>query len=74
MENPYTEKDFVHEVWEEFPQLAEWHDLDNEVLPIWKLEQLFNEQSLSIFHLKRPLRGFVLNRNLTQLLLYIKVW
>jgi len=37
MENPYT--DFVHEVWEEFPQLAEWHNLDNEILPIWELEQ-----------------------------------
>ena len=29
MENPYT--DFVHEVWEEFPQLSEWHNLDNDV-------------------------------------------
>ena len=37
MKNPYG--DFVHEVWEEFPQLAEWHNLDNQVLPIWKLDQ-----------------------------------
>ena len=27
MESPYA--GFVGNVWEEFPQLAEWHDLDN---------------------------------------------
>ena len=37
MKNPYG--DFVHEVWEEFPQLSEWHNLDNQILPIWKLDQ-----------------------------------
>ena len=37
MESPYT--NFVGHVWEEFPQLAEWHDLDNSTLPIWNLDQ-----------------------------------
>lgn len=30
---------FVGKVWDEFPQLAEWHNLDNTILPIWKLDQ-----------------------------------
>ena len=37
MESPYT--GFVGNVWEEFPQLAEWHNLDESVLPMWELEQ-----------------------------------
>jgi len=37
MSSAYTK--FVGQVWEEFPQLAEWHDLDNSTLPIWKLDK-----------------------------------
>ena len=63
MENPYT--DFVHEVWEEFPQLAEWHNLDNDVLPIWKLEQFieagyhnFDADRKPLYHLSRMIENY----------------
>ena len=65
MENPYTDKDFVHEVWEEFPQLAEWHNLDNDILPIWKLEQFidagyhnFDADRKPLYHLSRMIENY----------------
>ena len=41
MDNPYTDKDFVHEVWEEFPQLAEWHNLDNDILTNLEIRSIY---------------------------------
>jgi hypothetical protein len=65
MKNPYTDKDFVHEVWEEFPQLAEWHNLDNDILPIWKLEQFieagyhnFDADRKPLYHLSRMIEKY----------------
>ena len=43
---------FVGEVWEEFPQLAEWHDLDPSVLPMWTMDQ-FIEAGYHNFHAER---------------------
>ena len=63
MKNPYG--DFVHEVWEEFPQLSEWHNLDNQVLPIWKLEQFieagyhnFDADRKPLYHLSRMIENY----------------
>ena len=63
MENLY--EDFVHEVWEEFPQLAEWHNLDNDILPIWKLEQFieagyhnFDVDRKPLYHLSKMIENY----------------
>ena len=37
MANPYG--GFVGQVWEEFPQLAEWHSFDDSTLPKWNLDK-----------------------------------
>jgi hypothetical protein len=43
---------FVGQIWDEFPQLAEWHDLDESKLPLWKLNQ-FIEKGYHNFHSER---------------------
>ncbi len=50
MSTPYS--GFVGKIWEEFPQLAEWHDVDESVLPIWKFDQ-FIEKGYHNFHSER---------------------
>ncbi len=50
MVTPYS--GFVASVWEQFPQLAEWHDLDNSILPLWKLDK-FIEKGYHNFHSER---------------------
>jgi len=37
MDSPYA--GFVANVWEEFPQLEEWHNIDESVLPMWNFDQ-----------------------------------
>ena len=56
MENQYA--GFVGAVWKEFPQLSEWHDLDNSTHPMWKLEQFietgyhnFSAERKPLYHL-----------------------
>ena len=53
MENSYT--GFVGNVWEEFPQLAEWHNLNTSVLPMWKLEQFIEAGYHNFLAERKPL-------------------
>ena len=53
MESPYT--GFVGQVWEEFPQLAEWHNLDNSTLPIWKLDKFVEAGYHNFLTERKPL-------------------
>ena len=53
MENVYS--GFVGHVWEEFPQLAEWHNLDNATLPIWKLDQFIEAGYHNFLAERKPL-------------------
>ncbi|AJM92157.1 hypothetical protein NPIRD3C_0945 [Nitrosopumilus piranensis] len=57
MENPYT--DFVGKVWEQFPQLAQLHNLENTTVPMCNLDQFVE----STYH------NFITNRKLFCLLL-----
>ncbi|NNL59157.1 MAG: hypothetical protein HKP31_06830 [Nitrosopumilus sp.] len=50
MVGPYA--GFVGEVWEEFPQLAEWHDDDPSMLQMWSMEK-FIEAGYHNFHAER---------------------
>jgi len=50
MSSPYA--GFVGKVWEEFPQLAEWHNLEESKLPLWKFED-FIEKGYHNFHAER---------------------
>jgi hypothetical protein len=43
---------FLGKIWDKFPQLAEWHDLDESKLPLWKLDQ-FIEKGYHNFHANR---------------------
>jgi hypothetical protein len=53
MENHYT--GFVGKVWEEFPQLAEWHNLDNSTLPEWNLDQFIEAGYHNFLAERKPL-------------------
>ncbi len=53
MESHYA--GFVGNVWEEFPQLAEWHDLDNSTLPIWKLDKFIEAGYHNFLAERKPL-------------------
>ena len=53
MESPYA--GFVGNVWEEFPQLAEWHNLDNSILPMWNLDQFVEAGYHNFLAERKPL-------------------
>ena len=53
MSSPFT--GFVGQVWEEFPQLAEWHNLDNETLPLWKLDKFIDAGYHNFVANRKPL-------------------
>ena len=53
MNSPYT--GFVGHVWDEFPQLAEWHNIDNSKLPMWKLEQFVEAGYHNFLAERKPL-------------------
>lgn len=53
MAGPYT--GFVGMVWEEFPQLAEWHNLDESTLPMWKLDQFIEAGYHNFLSERKPL-------------------
>lgn len=50
MGRPY--EGFVGQVWEEFPQLAEWHDDDPNLLQLWDMDT-FIEAGYHNFHAER---------------------
>ncbi|WP_299293680.1 hypothetical protein [Nitrosopumilus sp.] len=45
----------MNQVWEEFPQLEEWHNLDNSNLPKWKLEQFIDAGYHNFVAERKPL-------------------
>ncbi len=53
MGSPYT--GFVGNIWKEFPQLAEWHNLDTSILPMWKLEQFIEAGYHNFLAERKPL-------------------
>ena len=68
MESPYT--DFVGKIWEEFPQLAEWHNIDNTALPMWKLDQFveagyhnFSAERKPLYHLSKLIENYAQENN-----------
>jgi len=68
MKSPYT--GFVGQVWEEFPQLSEWHNLDNDKLPIWKLEKFidagyhnFVAERKPLYHLSKLVEQYAKENN-----------
>ena len=46
---------FVGRVWEEFPQLAEWHNLDPAKLPMWKFEKFIEVGYHNFLAERKPL-------------------
>ena len=63
MDSPYG--GFVGAVWDEFPQLAEWHDLDNSKLPLWNLDQFvevgyhnFSAERKPLYHLSTLIESY----------------
>ncbi len=53
MVSPYT--GFVGKVWEEFPQLAEWHNLDESALPMWNLDKFIEAGYHNFLANRKPL-------------------
>ena len=53
MGSPYT--GFVGEIWDEFPQLAEWHSLDDSNLPMWKLDKFVESGYHNFLANRKPL-------------------
>ncbi len=63
METDYT--GFVAGVWEEFPQLAEWHNIDNSLLPMWDLDKFieagyhnFISERKQLYHLSKLIEEY----------------
>lgn len=59
---------FVGQVWDEFPQLAEWHNIDNTKLPIWKLDKFveagyhnFAAQRKPLYNLSKMIEEYAQN-------------
>lgn len=68
MESPYT--NFVGNIWKEFPQLEEWHNLDNSKLPIWSLDQFveagyhnFLAERKPLYHLSKLIEKYAQDNN-----------
>ncbi|MDH3277007.1 MAG: hypothetical protein OEM21_02795 [Nitrosopumilus sp.] len=53
MNSPYS--GFVGQVWDEFPQLAEWHNLDNTKLPMWNLDKFVEAGYHNFLAERKPL-------------------
>ncbi|WP_420545892.1 hypothetical protein [Nitrosopumilus sp.] len=53
MSSPYA--GFVGRIWDEFPQLAEWHSFDDSNLPMWKLEQFVESGYHNFLANRKPL-------------------
>jgi hypothetical protein len=53
MERPYT--DFVGKVWEQFPQLAQLHNLENITLPMWNLDKFIESAYHNFITERKPL-------------------
>jgi hypothetical protein len=68
MKSPYG--GFVGQVWDEFPQLAEWHNLDNTKLPMWNLDQFveagyhnFLAERKPLYHLSKLIEKYALQNS-----------
>lgn len=68
MKRPFT--GFVGQTWEEFPQLAEWHNLDKSTLPIWNLDKFveagyhnFESQRKPLYHLSKLIETYAQENN-----------
>ena len=53
MQGPYT--GFVGSVWAEFPQLSEWHNMDESVLPMWNLDKFIEAGYHNFLADRKPL-------------------
>lgn len=53
MNSPYD--GFVGQIWEDFPQLSEWHNLDSETLPMWKLDKFIESGYHNFIADRKPL-------------------
>ncbi len=53
MEIPYT--GFVKQIWDEFPQLAEWHRFDDSNLPMWNLDKFVEAGYHNFLANRKPL-------------------
>ena len=53
MESPYS--GFVGNVWNEFPQLAEWQNFEDSTLPLWKLDQFVEAGYHNFLASRKPL-------------------
>ena len=56
---------FVGEVWEDFPQLAEWHDDDPSLLSMWSLDKFieagyhnFHAERKQLFHISKLIENY----------------
>ena len=63
MVGPFT--GFVGQIWEEYPQLAEWHNLDKSTLPLWNLEKFveagyhnFVAERKPLYHLSKLIENY----------------
>jgi len=68
MKSPYG--GFVGQGWDEFPQLAERHNLDNTKLPLWNLEQFveagyhnFLAERKPLYHLSKLIEKYALQNS-----------
>ena len=56
---------FVGEVWQDFPQLAEWHDDDPSLLSMWSLDKFieagyhnFHAERKQLFHISKLIENY----------------
>ncbi len=78
MEKQYA--GFVGQVWEEFPQLAEWHNLDNSILPMWKLDKFveagyhnFLSERKQLYNLSKLIEKYAQDNNESLLATFEKI-
>ena len=71
---------FVGNVWEEFPQLAEWHNFDSKSLPMWKLEKFvesgyhnFTAERKPLYHLSKLIEKYSQENNQPLLATFEKI-
>jgi len=53
MENPYD--DFVADVWEHFSNLSDSHNIENNSIPSWTIEQFMNSSYQNFVTKRKPL-------------------
>ena len=68
MKKPFT--GFVGQTWEKFPQLAQWHNLDNSTLSMWSLDKFievgyhnFETQRKPLYHLSKLIETYAQENN-----------